>query len=164
MGIHRSLQLGNEGELFITNIFKNADIECKKHDDKETRQDYDLVCKIGRKKFTCEVKFDILSETTGNVCLEVENTKQNKPSGLYATKSTLWCMVMKDGDNKVAYTIEVEKLKKWVEANKPFKKFSRAGDYNSSIILYKNDDILPVFTRIDNISIEDLQKKIRKMI
>lgn len=164
MGIHRSLAMGNEGEVFISDLFKFAEIECEKHTDVTTRQEHDLTCKIGRTKFTCEVKFDAYAERSGNWCLEHWNSKSNKASGITGTKATIWCVVLKDGDNKVGYACSVKKLREFVESTAPFKKISRGGDGNAELMLYKHETIVQHFTRIDNVKKEELHNIVKKLI
>jgi len=40
------------------------------------------------KKFTVEIKTEMGADETGNIVIEVFNTKQRKPSGINGTKAT----------------------------------------------------------------------------
>ncbi len=165
MGIHRSFAIGNDGEAFITNLFLNADIECEKHTDKETRQEHDLTCKVGKTKFKCEVKFDVMAQKTGNVAIEIHNTKKDKPSGLEATKADIWVHILLDGDNKVGYVASVKKLKEFCGSTEPLKKIVAGGDKNANLLIYKCDVILPgVFHRVCLLNKDDLQKLVKKLV
>jgi len=110
----------------------------------------------GVEVFTVEVKYDEMQSKTGNIAIEIYNSKSGKPSGLTATKANLWCHVLKDS----AWIASVETLKKFCEENTPFKSFNFVGDGNASILLYKTEDILKIFERIDECSKQSLRKKI----
>ena len=58
----------------------------------------------------------------------------------------------------------VDKLKKFCEDTPPFKSFNSVGDGNASILLYKTEDILKIFERIDECSETELNKKINSML
>jgi hypothetical protein len=164
MGIHRSFAIGNDGESFIINLFTNNEIDCEKNTDKETRQDYDLQCQLGKKKFTCEVKFDVYAAKSSNLCIEYHNTKKDKPSGLMATKALLWAHIILDGDNKVAFITSVKKLKEFCEKEVPVKKITSGGDNNANLLLYKCDHILPIFVRVEMLNKEELHKAIKGLL
>ncbi len=99
----------------------------------------------GCEVFTVEVKYDEMQSETGNIAIEIYNTKLGKPSGLSATKADLWCHVLKGS----TWITSVDKLKKFCEEVSPFKSLNLAGDENASILLYKTEDILEIFERID---------------
>tara|TARA_S200000501_G_C20508865_1_gene605963 strand:- start:5 stop:502 length:498 start_codon:yes stop_codon:yes gene_type:complete len=107
----------------------------------------------GDEVFTVEVKYDEMQSKTGNIAIEIYNPRSGKPSGLTATKATLWCHVLQDS----VWITSVDKLKKFCEETTPFKMFSSAGDGNAAILLYKTDDILTIFERIDKCSQESLR-------
>jgi len=100
----------------------------------------------GYEVFTVEVKYDEMQAKTGNIAIEIYNSKSGKPSGLTATKANLWCHVLQDS----TWITSVEKLKEFCEDTPPFKSFNSVGDGNASILLYKTEDILKIFERIDN--------------
>ena len=106
--------------------------------------------------FTVEVKYDEMQAATGNIAIEVYNSKSNKPSGLSATKADLWCHVLKDS----VWITSVKKLKEFCKEHKPLRKVGAAGDGNASIFLYKTDDILKIFGRIDGCQKKQLNKLI----
>ena len=146
----KSKNIGNFGEKLISNYLRLANIECEPNQNKETRSDYDLVCKVGKKKFTIEVKLDFLASKTGNLAIEVGNTNTGKDSGLLITKADLWCVILKDSENWVVFLTRTSELIKYVNSHQG-RKINGAGDGNANLILYKTDDILSIFKRIDNL-------------
>tara|TARA_X000001036_G_C20500339_1_gene733596 strand:- start:73 stop:570 length:498 start_codon:yes stop_codon:yes gene_type:complete len=114
----------------------------------------------GYEVFTVEVKYDEMQAKTGNIAIEIYNPRSGKPSGLSATKANLWCHVLQDS----TWITNVNKLKKFCEENTPFKSFNFVGDGNASILLYKTEDILQIFERIDKCSKEKLRKTIDSML
>ena len=125
--------------------------------------DWDLSAaqiETGYEAFTVEVKYDEMQAKTGNIAIEIYNPRSGKPSGLTATKATLWCQVLQDS----AWITSVKALRKFCEETPPFKMFSSAGDGNAAILLYKTKDILEIFERIDECSKEKLRKTIDSML
>ncbi len=60
---------------------------------KEGRYDLELRRRDGAIRHL-EVKWDKRAAETGNLYFEVENTRQQKPSGVMATTADLWCHVV----------------------------------------------------------------------
>ena len=114
----------------------------------------------GYEVFTVEVKYDEMQAKTGNIAIEIYIPKSAKASGLTATKATLWCHVLQGS----VWITSVDKLKKFCEDTPPFKSFNSVGDGNASILLYKTEDILKIFERIDECSETELNKKINSML
>jgi len=114
----------------------------------------------GYEVFTVEVKYDEMQAKTGNIAIEIYNSRSGKPSGLTATKATLWCHVLQDS----AWITSVEKLKRFSEDTTPFKSFNSAGDGNASILLYRAEDILEIFKRIDKCTPQKLRKIIESQL
>ena len=138
-------------------VYKASDLESGAF------SDWDLsVAQLGTgyEVFTVEVKYDEMQEKTGNIAIEIYNPRSGKPSGLTATKATLWCHVLQDS----AWITSVEKLKKFCEEVSPFKSFNSAGDGNASILLYKTEDILTIFNRIDRCNQKELWDKINSLL
>ena len=114
----------------------------------------------GYEVFTVEVKYDEMQSKTGNIAIEIYNPRSGKPSGLTATRATLWCHVLQDS----VWITSVDKLKKFCEEITPFKSFNSVGDGNASILLYKTEDILEIFERIDECNSESLLRKINSQL
>ena len=103
--------------------------------------DWDLsVAQLGTgyEVFTVEVKYDEMQSKTGNIAIEIYNPKSGKPS--------------------------VKALRRFCEETTPFKMFSSAGDGNAAILLYKTEDILEIFERIDECQNAQLQNKINSLL
>jgi len=158
--MNRSVKIGNIGEEFVINLFNNYNILAEKESDINKKYDHDLVCKIGKTKFTCEIKFDSMACQTNNLAIEYRNCKQDKNSGLYVTTANLWIHLIKDGDNITCWAINTNKLKEYVKNNEPYKNIQKAGDGNADLKLYKIDSILPLFSRLDTLN----EKKIKETI
>ena len=125
--------------------------------------DWDLSAaqlETGHEVFTVEVKYDEMQAKTGNIAIEIYNPRSGKPSGLTATKATLWCHALQGA----IWITSVEKLKKFCEDTPPFKSFNSVGDGNASILLYKTEDILEIFERIDECPKEEVVKKIHSLL
>src|SRR3990167_11051611 len=161
MGVFRSFQHGNDGEQFVISTLQTFGLEAVKNTDKETKYDHDIEAKIGSKKFTIEVKFDMYAVKSGNAAIEVHNVQQDKPSGLYCTKANLWAHIILDGDNKTFWLASVNKLKEFCQTTEPFRTIDAGGDKNAKLLLYKCDIILPqVFHRFETLEAEKAKKLI----
>jgi hypothetical protein len=114
----------------------------------------------GSEVFTVEVKYDEMEDTTGNMAIEIYNPKSDKPSGLMATKADLWCHVLKES----VFITTVKKLKEFVRNTKPFRTVGAAGDGNAKIHLFKTDDILYIFHRIDGLNKEFVFNEIHSLL
>ena len=138
-------------------IYKASDLESGAF------SDWDLSVaqkETGYEVFTVEVKYDEMQAKTGNIAIEIYNPWSGKPSGLTATKATLWCQVLKDS----VWITSVKALRKFCEETTPFKMFSSAGDGNAAILLYKTEDILKIFERIDECEPETMVEIIHSQL
>lgn len=155
---------GENAEDSVANILSSYWDIHKASDIKKGRfYDWDLsAAKIGtvHEVFTVEVKYDEMQAKTGNIAIEIYNPKSGKPSGLTATKANLWCQVLQDA----VWITSVKTLKKFCEETPPFKMFSSAGDGNAAILLYKTEDILEIFERIDECQKTQLYEKINLLL
>ena len=139
------------------NVYKASDLKTGAF------SDWDLSVsqkETGCEVFTVEVKYDEMQGKTGNIAIEIYNSRSGKPSGLTATKASLWCHVLKDS----VWITSVDKLKKFCDDTPPFKSFNSAGDGNASILLYKTEDILTIFERIDGCQSKELNNKIHSQL
>lgn len=165
MNMVRSLSLGTEGENYAIQLFTELDIKAEKNEDKETRKFWDLDCKHGKKKFTAEVKYDIMAQRTGNIAIEYYNSKSCEPSGIEVTTADIWLHILRDGANKTCWVASVAELKKFIKNNDPFKNLTGVGDNNACIYLYRDTSILDVcLYRVDNLSKKDARKLVGKVI
>jgi hypothetical protein len=156
--------MGTTGEKIVAKVMRDSDIECEKESDHEKRYDHDLNCKIGRKKFTVEVKYDAMAQKTGNIAIEHHNCKKDEPSGIARTTATIWAHVVLDQGFPTVWIANTKKLRVWIENNKPFKEIYAGGDDNACLWLYRDTDILyEAFHRIDNLDKEKATKLIRSL-
>lgn len=106
-----------------------------------------------------EVKYDKYHEKSGNIAIEVWNTRSNTPSGLSYTKSDLWVCLLHDS----MWVARTAFLKTFVEGIKPRRVIENAGDGNARIYLYPDTEILSIFHRIDKISNKEAYNKLREL-
>ena len=160
-----SLRIGGIGEDFAVSVFQAGQIEAEKNEDIEQRAFFDLNCKIGRKKFTCEVKYDMMAQKTGNIALEFYNSKSCKDSGIAITKADIWVHVLLDGTNKTMWIASVKELRKFIKDNPPFRTVSNVGDNNACLHLYQEDTLLDVVLhRADMLDEKKLKALVRKLL
>lgn len=87
---------------------------------------YDVRIIMDGKEELLEVKSDRYEEyhpPTGNICLELSCS--GKPSGLWTTKSSIYCFYFPV--KKLVYMIRTEKLKEFIKEN-GLRRFSGGGD------------------------------------
>jgi hypothetical protein len=161
----KSLAIGNRGEEFAMSVLKGGDMEAVKNEDKETREYWDLLCKVGRTKFSCEVKYDVMAQKTGNIAIEFYNSKSCKDSGIAVTKSDIWVHILMDDQNMTMWIASVKEFRKFIKNNKPFRTVNNVGDNNACLHLYKEDTLLDVvFHRAETLSEDKLKKLVRKLL
>jgi len=145
--------LGKNGELYVVEIFDKLGFKAELNNDYEKRYDYDVTVDINNKKYTIEVKHDIMSIKTKNIAIEYWNSKKNAASGINATLADIWVQLLPQKSCEIyVYAVNVNKLKKFLENNEPYKHIIAGGDDNSNIFIYKIEEIIPIFTRLDNIT------------
>ena len=147
--IHRDLPIGHKGEKRLMSILQSLGLQCWKNDGSSNNlTDWDISVKAGNKNITFEVKNDVYSLKSGNIAIETFNPKSKKQSGLSITKADFWCHITSQ-----VYVTPVFKLKKYLEANKPFRHIACGGDKNATLYLYKEAEIIPdIFTAVSGIS------------
>ena len=164
MGFAYDMARGKRGEDLVASILEFGGIECTLNDDVKKNIDYDILCKIGKRKFKVEVKSDYMAEKTGNLAIEYYNTKKDTHSGLYATKAHIWVHCIKDGDNLTVWGTSVKTLKDFVKTETPERIIDSGGDKNASLLLYKDYHILEIFEQLDNLEEKEIKKAIRKLL
>ena len=80
-----------------------------------------------------EVKWDKRGGETGNLYFEVENTRQQRPSGVMGTSADLWCHVL--GDRAEALLVPVAVLRTFLEQGSYRSVHTRGADSNSRGLL-----------------------------
>jgi uracil-DNA glycosylase family 4 len=156
--------IGKIAEEYTSRLLQSAEIQCEFNEDISKLIEYDLLCKMGKKKFTVEVKFDVKSAQTGNICCEVWNTKKDEPSGIYASTADIFVYVLNDGPNMVAFAINRLKLLSYIETVKPKRVIDCGGDDNAKLFLYPDLQILNEFTQIDNLTAVKLKKTLSQIL
>lgn len=148
----RSKNLGDYAEQEVENIFSfMGEISKSKTIDHDLYINYEY-------PFSLEVKYDIYAAKSGNIAVEYFNTKQNKPSGINASKANFWIYYL---CKESIYMISLTKLKDFTNRESPFR-LVNGGDNNAAIMLYKKDHILPIFTNLVGLSNESIEKIIRR--
>lgn len=161
----KSFAIGTAGETIVISLLNKHGIECVKETDSTKKSDHDLLSKIGRKKFTIEVKYDVMAQKTGNLAIEHHNCKKDMPSGIAVTKATIWAHIVLDTDFPTVWMARTEKLKKFCEETKPFKEIYAGGDKNACLWLYQDHVILPAaFTRMDTLETVEFNKILKGML
>ena len=160
----KAFGIGHKGEQEVIALLNRCGIITEKEPDKEKRYDHDLVCQLGKKKFTCEVKFDSMACQTGNLAIEHWNSKKDSASGITVTKADLWVHLIRDGENITVWATNTNTLREYLKTNAPFKKISKAGDSNAELDLYRTDEILSIFERLDNVTDKEVITRIRKIL
>lgn len=121
----RSLELGGRAQKYI--------IKHHSKDHKGLRQvegnfkDYDVIADDG---YTAEIKYDILSEKTGNVGFEYHCF--GKPSGIATTKALDWIHFYRLNGKLVYSIVRVNDLKSFLRSNWKSLDKKKGGDYNCS--------------------------------
>lgn len=150
---------GKKGENMVSDLFSK--IGGKSVIPEKFSKYHDLELELANKKFTGEVKYDNMGQRTGNIALEFWNSKQNAPSGITATKATLWFHIFKD-EIWVANTIA---LKLYIQNNTPNKIIFSGGDNNANLYIYKADTILSsAFTLLHNKSDKEIHNQIIRLV
>jgi hypothetical protein len=136
----RDFHRGRRGEDEVEGILRP--LGCGRNEEKKLKdkRGWDLKFTLdGRERFG-EVKADRMEAKTQNIALEFFNPKKNEPSGLMATTSEFWFVVL--DDPRSVWVASVEKLRAYVAANPPVRTVERGGDGNSSMWLYPSSQIL----------------------
>lgn len=135
MAFKRDLDIGKMGENFVKKKMDTFGIETKDGDGK----DVDFYIVINGVEYSCECKYDVYANKSGNLAFETFNTKKCIPSGVDATKCQIWFHVLSEYE---IYVNTVEELKNYINLNKPFREVSNAGDNNAFLKLYKMDSVI----------------------
>lgn len=155
---------GMSAELHVKKFFERMDTQCVLGEKNKTIE-YDMTVKIGRKKYKCEVKYDIMAEKTGNLAIEFYNPKLGKNSGIASTESHIWIVVVNDKGNKTIWAINTDKLKAFIKANSPKRIVSVGGDDNASLYLYDDYFILEEFVRLDDtLDVKEFKKRLKEIV
>lgn len=135
-----SLDAGNKGQKFFTDILDACGVTYELSKTIE----YDVKT-ISPFKLTFEVKFDLFAARSGNIAIEIWNTKKNAPSGLMATTSDFWVQVLSE---KEIWVCKTSDLRATIDRVTPLRQVD-GGDNNSRMLLYQKEKILlPPFVQL----------------
>ena len=143
--IKRDLSLGDAGERRVMSLYEGFGFNSIQSQGKFP--DWDIKSFYKAFEFSTEVKWDIYAVKSGNIAIEVFNPKSDKPSGLYATKANLWTHI-----TDYVYVTTVEDLKVFVDTESPVRTITNGGDGNATLLLFREDHILNIFTKLDILS------------
>lgn len=155
MSFKKDLEVGKFAEKHVCDFFSKNNIKCKVDCGKYNL--WDLEVDLNGKILTCEVKYDKMASSTGNLAVEFYNPKLGRPSGLFATEAKLWIFVLDDPLS--IWTCGTIVLKNYFEKAKFVRIHTHAGDKNASIKLFEKEKILDdLFTQIDILNEEEVKK------
>lgn len=142
-------------------------METRKNPEKRDRAkmaEWDLEASLGGAVFTLEVKYDKYESRSGNIALEYFNVRLGKPSGVAATKSDLWGVVLQ-GPPATAWLARTADLRKFYETAEPFRDVPCGGDQNAAMKLYRRDEMFEAvpFRRLDGLSREEVVRLLREL-
>jgi len=159
MGKPREFAQGSKGEQMVMDLLSQVGGKSVIPD--KPQKSHDLEIELSNKKFTGEVKYDLMGGKTGNIALEFWNSKQDAPSGITATKADLWFHIFKE-EIWVANTIA---LKIYIQNNIPNKIIFSGGDNNANLYIYKATTILTsAFILLHGKSNKDILKHILELV
>lgn len=122
---------------------------CGLSPERDSQAGHDLLFRLGRRLLRAEVKHDFLVDRTGNVALELWNTRRGAPSGLSATCADLYLYVLGAGGSSGLWAASVPALKRFVDGCGDYREHEHAGDGNARVRVYKKNTFLAPFSRLD---------------
>lgn len=155
----RCLDIGKAGENIVLSLMEQAGLKPQVVNE----VCHDIQFTLNRKKYKCEVKYDIMSEKTGNIAFEYSNHKGD-PTGILRTTAHIWAHLVPDGSHTTVWICSVDTIKKLLNEVKPKRIIERAGDGNANIMLYSVDILEEMFSRLDNKSVKDIKKSIKEQL
>lgn len=157
----KDLREGRQAEEWVCHLFRKAGLSASLNEDKQTREERDIDLWLGGPQGV-EVKFDKRSAETGNLALEYWNPLRNKPSGLLATRASLWVHVLPLP--LTAFVAPVAVLKQFIAEVKPVRLVQGAGDDNADILLYPLERLFPIFYSLDETPTDELPVLLRRLV
>ena len=161
----RDREVGKQAERKVAKFFADKAIPTTviEWENKEDAKFYDLGSQLlpEMTQFTTEVKHDVYENKSGNIAIEVANTRSGKDSGIFITGADLWCHVLLTG----MYITHRQTLFAYIHTKTPTRIIPDAGDGNACIYLYPSEQILSdVFHRFDEMSQEELYRLLRELL
>jgi len=139
MNIQHDLYIGQCGENQVVELLEALGVICTRNTKRGQLLYYDIQCQYQNLVFTIEIKNDLMAQKTGNIAIEIFNSKKLSKSGVQATRANLWAHII---NNKVWLT-SVAKLKHYIDTMPPHRIIENGGDNNATLLLYKIDNIVP---------------------
>jgi hypothetical protein len=161
LGIGKSFTLGHKAEQLIIAILNQNGFTARKNSEFDKRYDYDIVFDFGKRVYKVEVKYDKMSNKTGNIAIEFFNAKKGEASGISVTCADLWAQVLSPTE---LFITSVTRLRGYTEKTKPKRVIYAGGDDNSDMMLFDKDDILSVFFNIHDLNKAQLTKVLKKLL
>lgn len=159
MGFAKSAGLGKFAENKVVELFAQAGIKAELTDKKLI--EHDIKFTIDGVDYYAEVKFDIMAQRTGNLAIEYHNTKKDSPSGILATKSHIWVVVLQDPLG--IWITNTKQLRRYFDDVKCLRDV-KGGDKNSAMRLYKKEDILTIFTDFLGLTPDSISKTLKQIL
>lgn len=114
---------------------------------------WDVEAVLGR-TFTIEVKYDAMEARTGNVAIEHYNTRACKPSGISATTSDVWAIVLQSPTT--VWLARTSDLRHYFETVAG-REIACGGDGNAAMRLYPRHELFDaIFHRADELAPWDM--------
>lgn len=166
MNFKRSESIGKIAENLVTKLFNGCGLQTTPVSFSD-RKLWDIKVDIPQSwgmptkpHFTTEVKHDVYEQRSGNLAVEVWNTKKNEPSGIKITQADLWTFVLSDS----IWITRSGDLRTYIDAVPPKRIIENAGDGNAMVMLYESQEILQmIFHRLDGISKKEVVKVLKEL-
>lgn len=111
---------------------------------------WDIKAEYNSQYMTIEVKYDEYEHKSGNLAIEVYNTRLQQPSGIMRTRAFFWTHVLHD---KSMWLTRTQTLRNYILNKPPVKIIISGGDNNATLYLYDSSILRSnVFTRVDTLS------------
>ncbi len=166
MSWNRQSTVGDLCEDYVAKLLRNAGLPVRlSRKDRSLAKpfhDWDVASDLGGRPFTIECKGDMMAESTGNVAVEFHNSRQDRPSGISATKADLWVFVFRGLSVFVCHT---QDLREFISRVEPLRRLVAGGDDNASLLLYRREAILPVLFRpMDDLTPPELRGLLQELL
>lgn len=129
---------GSRGEQLLIDFLK--EYKAKLNTDLTKKSFYDVYFEDPFISF--EVKFDLKSSVTQNVCFEYYNPNSNKISGIAVSQADYIVYIVYQNKIPTLYFCRRTVLIKFMNEVKPFKNVCGGDNNNSYMLLYKKDVVL----------------------
>lgn len=136
------IKIGNSAENHFIELAKEHNLSCSKSP--KGCKEYDV--EIKGIKF--EIKYDVYSKKSGNIAIEFYNPKKGVASGVSISSANYWIYFL--GTLDKAYYISILHLKDLMNT-KPLRVIESGGNDNASLMLFKIDSVIHLFTPLEEL-------------